>query len=462
MTLARSLLLGSAACLAGAAGGQAADLPTRKLAPAEYVKVCNVDGMAGFVLPGANVCFKIGGLLSAQIEAGNTRRGYYWSSLAGQGASLTSTTGSRNPSFGWTTRSEVDLDAREPTSYGVLRGYAAIRFENGSGFDSDGGSATIDVAYVQWAGVTAGKASSFFSFFGGGDTWAPFFSPDQFEQGSNEPDLIAYTATLGGGFSATISAQSPQSNGASGIGTNLNVSNYTPFGTPATISNTTNFGMAAPDIAANVRVDGNWGSAQLSGVAHQVHVYDAAGNSLDIWGWGALAGVTVNLPALGDTDKLSIDAVYTRNAIWYSGISDAMWGENGAVNGNSLAMSVGDAYSAGGGHWATPTAWSSALLFEHHFSAAFSVDPELAYAQLNWSGSMGQLASNSQSWIAGAVGHWDPAPLVDLAVELMYQNTHQSTPGLYTAAVGTIDGKPASFPNAADGFAGRLYLTRNF
>jgi hypothetical protein len=102
------------------------------------------------------------------------------------------------------------------------------------------------------------------------------------------------------------------------------------------------------------------------------------------------------------------------------------------------------------------------LLFEHHFSAAFSVDPELAYAQLNWSGSMGQLASNSQSWIAGAVGHWDPAPLVDLAVELMYQNTHQSTPGLYTAAVGTIDGKPASFPNAADGFAGRLYLTRNF
>ena len=43
MTLMKSLLLGSAATLVVVAGAQAADLPTRKGAPAaEYVKVCKI------------------------------------------------------------------------------------------------------------------------------------------------------------------------------------------------------------------------------------------------------------------------------------------------------------------------------------------------------------------------------------------------------------------------------------
>jgi len=455
-------LLASAAVIVTVASAQAADLPMRKSAPVDYVKVCNVGGMAGFVIPGSDACMKIGGYISAQVEAGDTKKGYYWASPAGQGTKLKSTAGSRNDSFGWTTRAELALDVRQQTSYGVLRGYTLIKFENGNGFDTDGTSVSIDVAYLQWAGITAGKAPSFFAFFGGGYTWANIFSPAQAEDGSNEPDLFAYSATFGGGFSATIAAQSPGSNGASGPGANFNVNNYTPFGAPATVSNTTNFGMEAPDIVANVRLDQDWGSAQLAGVAHQVHVYDSAGDSLDKWGWGVLGGAAINLPALGAGDKLSIDGVYTKNAIWYSGIPEGMWGENGAVNGNGLAMSIGDAYSAGGGHWATPTAWSVAATAEHHFSPEFSVDPELSYAQLNWRGSAGQLSSNSRSMIAGVVGHWDPAPLLDFAVELMYQNTHQSTPGLYTASVGTIDGKLAAFPNNADGFAGRFYVTRNF
>ena len=461
MTLMRGVLLGSAASIVGAVASQAADLPTRKSAPVEYVKVCNVGGMAGFVIPGSDTCLKIGGYISAQVEAGNTKKGYYWSSLAGQGVSLKSTPASLNNSFGWTTRAELALDVRQQTSYGVLRGYTLIKFENGNGFDTDGTSVSIDIAYLQWAGITAGKAPSFFSFFGGGYAWANIFSPAQAEDGSNEPDLLAYTATFGGGFSATIAAQSSGSNGPSGPGTNFNVNNYTPFGAPATVSNTTNYGMEAPDVVANVRVDQDWGSAQLAGVAHQVHVYDAAGNSLNKWGWGVLGGVAVNLPSLGAGDKLSVDGVYTQNAAWYSGIPEGMWGENGAPNGNGLAMSMGDTYSAGGGHWATPTAWSVAAIAEHHFSAAFSIDPELSYAQLNWSGSMGQLSSNSQSWIAGALFHWDPAPLLDFAFELLYQNTHQSTPGNW-GTVGTIDGKLSPFPNSTDGFAGRFYITRNF
>ena len=66
---------------------------------------------------------------------------------------------------------------------------------------------TLNTGYLTWAGITAGKAQSFFSFVGGGDNWANFSSPDR--KGFNEPLLMAYTASFGGGFSATISAESP-------------------------------------------------------------------------------------------------------------------------------------------------------------------------------------------------------------------------------------------------------------
>ena len=465
MTLMKSILLGSAAGIVAVAGAQAADLPTKKAAPAEYVKICNVGGMAGFIIPGSDTCLKIGGYVTAQIEGGNTQTGYSWAQPAGapkgahDGMTLTSKPASLSNEFGWTTRANISFDARQNTAYGVLRGYAEIQFENGSGFDTTGTAAYINLAYLQWAGITAGKAPSFFSFFGGGEGWANIFSPDQ--QGFNQPDLLAYTATFGGGFSATIAIQASGSNGSSGGGTNMDV-------------DTTRYGTEAPDFVANLRIDQSWGSAQVSGVLHQVHSYvngmtPAAGvvtSSINKWGWGIDGGVKLNVPSFGAGDNFQIQGVYTQNAAWYSGIPDGMWGENGAVNGNGLAMTVGDTYyagvnAAGNAVWSTPTAWSVGATFEHHFSPVFSIDPQASYAELHWNGSLGELSSNSTSWIVGAIAHWDPVPLLDFSLELMYQNTHQSTPGNW-GTVGTVDGKLASFKNDVDGFAGRFYITRNF
>src|SRR5579863_3197590 len=82
MMLTKSILLGSAAGIVAVAAAQAADLPTRKSAPAEYVKVCNVGGMAGFVLPGSDTCFKISGSVIAQVSGGSLYKGYTWSPFA--------------------------------------------------------------------------------------------------------------------------------------------------------------------------------------------------------------------------------------------------------------------------------------------------------------------------------------------------------------------------------------------
>jgi hypothetical protein len=470
MTLMKSILLGSAAGIVAVAAAQAADLPTRKAAPAEYVKVRNVGGMAGWVLPGSDTCFKISGYITGQVEAGNLNQGYTWST--GPGTTSYSKSGgigangqgtaTRN-SFGWTTRANIDFDARQDTAYGVLRGYAELQFENGNGFDTTGVGAYINRAYVQWAGITAGKANSFFSFFGGGEGWANIFSPDQ--QGFNEPDVLAYTATFGGGFSATIALQSSGPNGPSFSSSAITSNGAASVGWGASGGGTnqggnyTWLGMEAPDIVGALRVDQAWGSAQVSGVAHQVRVEDALGFTQNTWGWGILGGVKFNLPQFGAGDNFAIDGVYTENAVWYSGIPDGMWGENGAVNGNGLPMYVGDTWSNGNGSWATPTAWSIAATFEHHFSPVFSLDPEFAYAELHWGGQTGLavIPVNSYSWIVGGVAHWDPVPHLDFSFEVLYQNTHMSTPPGTVAGVGA-----GAFPNNADGVAGRFYITRDF
>jgi hypothetical protein len=480
MTLMKSILLGSAAGIVAVASAQAADLPTRKAAPAEYVRICNVGGMAGFVIPGSDTCLKIGGYITAHFSAGNVETGYGWDPTVLRGTQLIATPSNLRSDIGFFTRANVSLDTRTNTAYGVLRGYVELQIDTGNGFDNNTGPAGtapfafgsqsyVNLAYVQWAGITAGKAPSFFSFFGGGEGWDNIYSPDQ--QGFNQPIQFAYTATFGGGFSATIAAVSPAPLGASGPGNNENI-------------NTASFGERAPDIVGNLRLDQSWGSLQISGAAHEVHVFETdpgAGAvpgpvgalvpapSTDTWGWAFNAGGKLNLPTFGPGDFIQAQFTYTKNAMVYSGIT--VDGGCGSWTGNGLAMTCGDTYYAGltpGGTpvWATPTTWTVGATMEHHFNPYFSLDPEISYANLHWSNSQGQLSNNANSWIGGVVGHWDPVPQLDFELDLLYQATHQSTPGNWGAGsivntAGVIVA-PAAFKSNNDGFTGRLQISRSW
>ena len=150
--------------------------------------------------------------------------------------------------------------------------------------------------YVTWAGITAGKAQSFYSFIGGGDNWNNFFSPDQ--KGFNEPILFAYTASFGGGFTATLAAQSQGTNGSSGGGTNL-TGGYSGGGnnlgtgayTSGVAGPTTFGGQRWPDIVGALHVKQGWGEAQVSGVIHNVNVRDYNYYSTDT------CGITASPPA---------------------------------------------------------------------------------------------------------------------------------------------------------------------
>ncbi len=455
MSNMKSLLMGSAAAIVVVGGAHAADLPTRKGAPAaEYVKVCHVDGTAGFVIPGSDTCLKITGYLSGQVEGGNLSQQYVWAGAHGSEKSLAlgAPTNTRND-IGYTARAELEFITKTNTAYGVLTADIDSQFDYGSGFDPEGQNAGfLNHAFVNWAGITAGKANSFFSFFGSGLAWADIFSPDR--QSYNQPLLLAYTATFGGGFSATISLEDPVLTGPS--------SGEPPLaGTQEQITaNSQYLGLRSPDIVGSIDLSQGWGGAHLSGVAHNVIMTDGTYN-LNTWGYAIDGGLKFNLPMLGKGDNIQLQGVWSQNAVWYSGISDGMWGENGQVNGNGVVMPVADAYSNYNGTWATPTAWSLTAISEFHFGPTFSIDPEVSYAELTWgglSGSMaGALSTDSQSWIVGGVGHWDPVPHLDFSIELLYQTTHQSMPAAYTVPAGDVPWKANT-----DGAATRFIVTRDF
>ncbi|MET0528305.1 MAG: porin, partial [Microvirga sp.] len=108
MKLVKSLLLGSVAGLAAVAGAQAADLPVKKAAAVEYVRVCSTYGAGFFYIPGTETCLRVGGRVRAEYR-------YVEPEFR------------TDDSIGFRTRGRIQLDARTATAYGLLRTF--VRFE---------------------------------------------------------------------------------------------------------------------------------------------------------------------------------------------------------------------------------------------------------------------------------------------------------------------------------------------
>jgi Porin subfamily len=553
MTLIKSILLGSAAGIIAVASAKAADLPTKKAAPVEYVRVCNVGGVTGWTLPGSDTCVKFSGYITGQFVGGNLNTQYNWGTLteaasaaanpfvpqsAAVAAALAGVAGldtrntqrvliaasaaQQNTTFfrsntGWSTRANFGFDMASNTAYGPLIGHFDVNVDAANGLDplqygAEDNIAYLNTGYLTWAGITAGKAQSFFSFTGGGDNFANFFSPDR--KGFNEPYLLAYTASFGGGFSATISAESPWTVGASGGGTIMNGGYFNTNSGP----NPGQFnpptiqfgGQKWPDIVGALHVKQGWGEAQVSGVIHNVNVVDTAYNdapynvpgaisadgcgvtglvvcnaSEQKVGWAVDAGVKVNLPSFGAGDDALLTGVYSQSAMWYSGIGDAMWSEQGQVNGNGQPMWGADAFfNPITNQWSTPRAWSISGLFEHHFTPQFYLDLEGSVFGLNWSNmgggcnitlpsclisqaAAGPLSPHAFSWLIGADLGWNPVTNLNFDLELMYMSTNQEEPSGFAGTIYNYGQTneffvPGDWKGISDGFAGRLRITRYF
>ena len=104
-------------------------------------------------------------------------------------------------------RAYITADAREQTAWGTARAYVAVGVAT-----TDGGNASapsilgFNRAFIQWAGITAGITQSFYDFYSSAATNYRAYFPTS-DTGDSGWWVWAYTAQLGNGLSATISAE---------------------------------------------------------------------------------------------------------------------------------------------------------------------------------------------------------------------------------------------------------------
>jgi hypothetical protein len=399
--------------------------------------------MAGFVV-GSSVCLRIGGYATAEFSTGNLSKQFGLEFVGTPGSTPVTnavlTPVSQRDAIGYDARAQLDFDARQNTPYGPLRSYVEILSTTGSGFENPGNSTLLNFGFIQFAGLTAGKDGSFFSYLAGGPSWYDFYSPDRYN--GNQPELIAYTLSSGTA-SATLSLEEP-------IGAEVNGPIDGGF---------TNayYGIRFPDFVGALRIENGWGSAQVSGVAHNTRVLGVSGDSLDMWGGAALAGVTYNLPQIAPGDKVAAQVVYSYAALGYSGISNTAWSpyDQGLnINGNGTIFQLTDALNFDTARWSFPTSWTISGFFEHHLTPQVSVTPQASYAIVDYSGSPAMISTHAESLMVGGTMHYIPAPHLDFQLGVMFQTTAEATPASYVG--------PEPFHSHASGVATSFQIVRDF
>ena len=384
MKVIKSLLLGSTAVVAGVAVAQAADLPSRKAAPAEYVKICDAYGAGFFYIPGTDTCLRVGGYVRAEYaydQAVNTVTvpSYKASALpstfaAAVGNSVLLPSGVLDQT-GFLGRGRLEMDARTQSPWGTARTFIALRGNATTGIY--GGSdnyatataaapttltgqagttaVTVEQAIVQFAGFTFGRTTSeIFAFMP-----APNYGSYANAGYPGAINILSYTAVFGGGFSGTIgiedrAGQNYSANQGPGYMPTANSGGvWGPSSTIPGFSGTasiqggavTNGPMTWPVLAGNVRFDQPWGAVQLMGRVEQnsattnfsgTAISDGFPNvTLTSTGWAIGAGLKLNLPMLAAGDTLYATAAYA------NGDLDALNGWNTSASTSNVGRELG-------------------------------------------------------------------------------------------------------------------------
>ncbi|MDE2362239.1 MAG: porin [Hyphomicrobiales bacterium] len=540
MKVAKSLLLGSAAVLATVAGAQAADLPTRKAAPVQYVKICDAYGAGFFYIPGTDTCLRVGGLVMADWAVSNTPTRYNAAgatsvavvngaaaangfAVVGNGALPSAyIPGTNRDAVASLALGRLELDARTQSPWGTVRAFMRVDSYFGAGQVAATGAipssafglpayapygsyaegretTTLNKAFIQFAGVTMGRIQSMFDFYADAVGYTAM-------RGSNQTvNAIAYTLTMGGGFSATLSVEDPVSHRTNPASLAL-YGNPFIAGAPVVIAQ----GTRMPDVVANLRLDQPWGSAQIMGAVHQTSGALNA-SALGIFGgtpYSGLAtyaptramgfaiggGLKFNLDMLSPGDVLWLQAIYAKGAIGYaSGSNLAYVGgvDTSTSYGVGLArISSGNGYNGAGtadtdciydtsGSCGQSKALAITAALRHYWTPTISSTLSGSYYRVTYPGSVlnpalsaAVINTGSVPFVTGytnftetrlATGlEWNPIKNFGIGAEVEWEHGVTSRPiGLASDAVLQAVGLPA-FKSSADLVRGRVRMYRAF
>jgi len=351
----KSIMLG-AASIAAATGVQAADLPVAP-EPIDYVRVCDAYGARFYYIPGTDTCLRVGGRVRAQVTFTNFGSNGNWSDrTTGDGLDF--------DAYGF-----LYLDSRTNTEYGLLRTFTEIEVSNTGTAEA----VSLGKAYIQFGGLTAGHATSFYDFFTG-TTYAVQLSRNWADTTSN---LFAYTAAFGNGFSATVSIED---------GRFRRVAGGVTYAT-----------QKWPDLVANLRVDQGWGSAQIMGALHDARSSTVSGEI----GWAVGGGVIIGLPMLGSGSEIAFQAQYADGALAYIG---------GGTSGFTSTLTLADFDTAG----TTSKGFSISGGIYHQATSNVGLALDASYMDIDQSG-VGTFQDVTQ-FVVGASAVWSPVSGFDVGV----------------------------------------------
>jgi len=560
MKLAKSLLLGSATAFVAVAGANAADLPSKKAAPATYVKVCDAYGAGFYTIPGTDTCIKVGGRVRADFAmtarqdvyasnviaaatGGNIVGGYYYTGIVstpisssasssnygpvtgtytlgaayGSNASNIPATSTNNLTnggytaangvvgkasniYGWETRGRVDFDARTATAYGTVQSAGSIRLARTTGTldqvgpaqSASSAAATLEAAYIRFAGFTLGVAKDNFAFmpslFYGAGHWASF---------ANGAKQISYTAVLGGGFSATLGIQDASDTTLGGVNVLGTVASSNVY-TGGALTTTAGSGflvssnVSAADGAANgtvaysykslPQINGRldfeqaWGTVSAMGAVGQAVGVNSAGTydkTKNIYAVGA--GVQFKLPQLAAGDALWLNGGYANGMTEYTTnwtsfkSSDTKRNVGGYVTNHPSWIVTSNGIE-------TLKSWNVAGIFQHFWAPTWrhaflasygSVNGTTTSKSLIWSqtGAFG----NAKVWNVGTQLAWLPTKDFEIGVDVLYARVAQD---ILRAAGTTVNGassttsttisSTATTRESAGNWTGRLRVERTF
>ncbi|MBO6674560.1 MAG: porin [Rhizobiales bacterium] len=330
MTLAKRLLLGSAAAVVATTGAQAADLGLPVAPAVDYVQICSIGSFTGFILPGSDVCFDISGFARFQAE--------FHSDIVPNNGLDGAGTALLDDEYNFEGIAELNFDARTMTEWGLLRGF--IRIDSTGGNNGDGG-VLLQKAFVQVGGLTAGYTDSFFDMVYTDYALGPVGAPDG---GSTDLGMIGYAYGVGNGVTLMASLEEGQNRNAGIIGDGVTTAGLT-FGPVGAADSDESM----PDVVVAVRVDQAWGSAKLSAAVTEVDPNDiiapAAVAVDNEFGWALGASAEFNLP-VGYDSNFGVFGIYTDGALGYAGAG--AWGFDAVVTGTG-SINTTTAYALGAG-----------------------------------------------------------------------------------------------------------------
>ena len=469
MKLVKSLLLGSAAGIVAVGSAVAADLPVRKAAPVDYVQVCSQFGTGYFFIPGTDTCLRVGGLVRWQYRLTENKWGVGATTgtlnADGEvtGFNVADHSLSRDRQTNQFARAELRANALTATEFGTLGSYILLRGDQG-------GSMNVVEAYIQFAGITAGRAPSFFGYGGTTDYQGGF---GRF--GANEGNLIAYTVEAGA-IKASVSLEDRASGAIIGPGTPLTSAAVTTFtaGTAGTTANPALWrsSRANTDMPAIIGAlefnPGGMFSGKLSGAVHQLRsnqlINDGFADSK--LGFAILGGVNVQFtPAT----QLRLVATYADGATGYLNASPINNRFNvvladGFINeNNSIRTTQGFSIAANLQHAWTPT------ITQNVYGAYARITPpsfvrsgrELGEALDIAPFTAGGLPSRYDQWQIGTNVAWTPVSNLTIGADVNYTRLETQHRTAIFAPNG-VDADDARFSKHDDRWTATLRIQRAF